>query len=198
MRHATTSAALRTRFEIWVGRHGCAWPLAAVVAAAALVGAWLLDPARKELAQSELQLRASHARASTQSRVPTLSDEDTRLAALRSALPPSRPAAIVVGQLAELAQAERIEVVRAEYLQTSHPSIQLQQLQMIQPVRADYPQIKRYIDAVLLAMPSASLDQISVRRENVGQAQLEVRLRWSFWSRSPGPAPVSSTGEGRP
>jgi hypothetical protein len=40
-------------------------------------------------------------------------------------------------------------------------------------------------------MPYASLDQIAARRENVAQAQLEVRLQWSFWSHQP-----RSTGRG--
>jgi hypothetical protein len=200
VRRTAFPAALRTRLDIWIWRNGWAWPLALLITASA-AGAvtFLLEPARMELVRTESQLLRTQRPPAPEMRVAAVANNpETRLLAVQSMLPMHTSTAAVVRQLAELAHAERIDVARAEYFQTPHATTQIQQLQVIQPVRAGYPQVKSYIEAVLIAIPSASLDQVTVRRDNVGQAQLEVRLRWSFWSRLPERTAAVPAGEARP
>lgn len=172
------AAALRTRLEVVLWRHGAAGPLAAVLALLALVLAIaVLEPTRAKLAvlqaQSTREADALH-RAPPAPNQPATAGDDL-LALLRSA-----PAALErLRVMATQAQAGQIGLPRADYQSTATGA--LQRLQVSQTLRVTYPQLRRYVEAVLRELPSASLDQVTARREAVDQPVLEVRLRWSLW-----------------
>jgi hypothetical protein len=178
-------AAVRTTIEIALWRHGWAWPLAAVVALSTLAtymtvlqpGRQILGAAQIELAR-EQALLASPAKQSTSSQP---QDSQQRLQALQTALQASDEPAELVRKMAALAQAEQINLAQGDYQQQTNASTGVTRIQISQPVRASYPQLRRYVEAVLVAIPNASLDQVLARRDNVGQAQAEARLKWSLW-----------------
>jgi hypothetical protein len=178
----------RTRAEVLLWRHGWAWPATALLLlAAACVYFALLKPARADLDASMRQVARAQAE-STEGRVqPTGA---ARLEQVRDPLRNSPPRDELLRKLLALARAEGIVLAQSEYHQQAHAAAGVTQFQVSQPLRAGYPQLRRYIESVLRELPNASLDHISVRRDNVGQGQLEVRLRWSFWLASPA-APVA-------
>lgn len=197
-------AAVRTAIEIALWRHGWAWPLAAVGALSALAtymmvlqpGQQLLGAAQIELAR-EQALLASPAKRSTSNQP---QDSQQRLQALQTVLQTSAETAELVRKMAALAQAEQINLAQGEYQQQINASTGVTRMQISQPVRASYPQLRRYVEAVLVAIPNASLDQIVAKRDNVGQAQAEARLKWSLWTyKAPAPAPsAAGRKEGMP
>lgn len=178
-------AVLRTTVEIALWRHGWAWPVAAVLAGAAILGhRMILQPERQghESAQLELaqeqQRQFARASGSVPSRPP---DAQERLQALQAVLRQPAETSEMVRRMAALAQAEQINLAQSDYQQQVNAAIGLTRVQVSQPVRASYPQLRRYVEAVLRALPNASLDQIVARRENVGQTQVEAQLKWSLW-----------------
>jgi hypothetical protein len=177
-------ATARTTIDIALWRHGWAWPLAGVAALSAVAAyVMVLQPAQQahlaaqaELAQVQEGLAAP---ASSDSEQPQ--DNHQRLQTLQAALRPSAETGELVRKMAVLAQAEQITLAQIEYQQQVNATTGVTRVQISQPVRASYPQLRRYIEAVLVAMPNASLDQVVARRDNVGQAQVEARLKWSLW-----------------
>lgn len=172
--------------QVLAWRHGWSLPLGAVATVLALLAYQLVYvPLRSELVGVSTELAQTAAARPSREPVARPVTEDQQLASLRAVLRANADASTVLGRLGALAAAEQIRLSQGEYQQQLHARTQLLQLQVTQPVKATYPQVRRYIHAVLLDMPHASLDQVSARRDNVGQAQLEVRLRWSFWIHAP-------------
>lgn len=193
-----TVRAGAAQVQVLLWRWGWAWPLAAaLVAAVAAVFTALLAPAHERLARARGELASAAAGARAQPVGAAPASEQEQLAALRANLDAPTDAAELIGRLHALARAERITLAQGEYRQQMHADTGLLQLQVTQPIKAGYPQLKRYIEAVLHSMPYASLEQITARRESVTQAQLEVRLRWSFWCYQPPAASSTSFAEGR-
>jgi hypothetical protein len=180
--------AWRVRLQITLWRHGWAWPSAFVLALLAVaLEVAVSQPARAALAATQAELaRASSAGDARRATEPA--SELEQVAGLRTALRGSAEPAELVQRMAALADAEQIALPRGEYQQQVHRATEVTQVQVSQSLRASYPQLRRYVEAVLRAIPNASLDQVSARRDNVGQSQLDVRLRWSLWTQRPAAA----------
>jgi hypothetical protein len=186
----------RPRAEIALWRYGWAWAVGAVLALVAAC-AWLLvlqplqqarDAALLELGQAH---RARDAGRSSPSNGFAL-DDGARLQVLQTLLQQSPETGEIVRRMATLARAEQITLTQADYKQQPIAGIGVTRVQIMQPVRASYPQLRRYIEAVLAATPNASLDQVVAKRDNVGQTQVEARLTWSLWvARRAEPAPAT-------
>jgi hypothetical protein len=179
--------------QILLWRRGWAWAVALVLLAAAGASHWLvLQPLRAALAATQAEI-ARERSAQGIRRAPVEPSPQARdLAALQALLRASPEPAELVQTMASLAQAEQITWQQGDYQQQPHAATRLVQVQVTQPVRASYPQLRRYVEAVLRAVPNASLDQVTARRENVGQAQLEARLRWTLWLQKDSPDPLAA------
>ena len=85
-------------------------------------------------------------------------------------------------QLIELASARGIELPRADYATTWEESGGVRRVQVSLSMATRYPALRSFIEEVLRTLPAVSLDQFSVKRDNVAQGQVEVLVRMSFWS----------------
>ncbi len=192
MTFSRPSAALQLQILLW--RHGWAWPIAfALVLLGWAVQVMVLQPNQK--AGHALQAEATRLRV-----------QQPAADALRRAqeAPHGMPAVIaaapapteIAARLLVLAEAEGVTLPRGDYQERPHPTLPLLQLRVTQPVRASYPQVRRYLEAVLRELPHASLDQVTAHRNDVAEGQLEVRLHWSFWRplAPPSTAPADRRG----
>jgi hypothetical protein len=183
-------ARARVCAEIALWRHGWAWPLAFTLLAGA-IAIWLfwLEPARRERDRARAELAQEHAVvAGAISPKAAAPDARQKLEALQDMLRRSPDSAQLVRKMAVLAQAELIALAQSDYQQQAITT-GVSRVQVTQPVRASYPQLRRYIESVLRDVPNASLDQVVAHRENVGLGQVEARLKWSLWIARPlGPA----------
>jgi hypothetical protein len=195
--------SLRARLEIALWRNGYAWVLATALIAAG-VAAYLaaLGPSQQTLASLQAELGQTRQRAAAASAngsdVPAPQSEPRRLLALHAVLRQSAESSEVVRKMAALAEAEQIRLAQSDYQRQLHSGIQVSQVLITQPVRATYPQLRRYIESVLRTVPNISLDQIAARRENVGQTQVEARLKWSLWIQPAAAAPAATRQEPKP
>lgn len=167
---------LRARAQTWLWRLGWAWPVAMLLGASADAMYWgVVRPqsARIVLSQAALQQSPREQAMSTKALV--------QASDVRAVIAASASSDEIVAQMATLAQAEGIALSQSEYQYQAMADASIVQIQVTQPVHAAYPQVRRYVEAVLRSVPNAALDELAARRDNVNQAQLDARLRWSVW-----------------
>lgn len=83
--------------------------------------------------------------------------------------------------ITQIAQAKGLSLAQSEFQSVPEGQAGLKQLQITLPVRATYVQIRQFIQETLRQLDGVSVDQISIKRENVGQNQVEARLKLSLW-----------------
>jgi len=49
------------------------------------------------------------------------------------------------------------------------------------PVRGTYAQVRGFVNAVLDAVPAAALDEITLKRQAIGDQNLEARVRFTLY-----------------
>ena len=83
--------------------------------------------------------------------------------------------------IVQIAKSKNIALTQSEIQTTKEGYAGLQQFQVTFPVRTGYIEMRSFIQEVLRQLDGASVDQISIKRENVAQGQLEVRIKLSLW-----------------
>jgi hypothetical protein len=179
----------RTTVEIALWRQGWALPLAAACLVSAGLGyLTFVKPSRELLVTAKFELGREQERLAVPAHVKPM-DRDLnnpeRLGALQATLRPYADAGELVRKMASLAQAQQINLSQSDYQLQGSSTIGVSRVQITQPVRASYPQLRRYIEHVLQAVPNASLDQVTIGRDNVTQSHVEARLKWSLWLHQP-------------
>lgn len=174
-------SAVRLHLDIWLWRHGAAWPIAAaVLAAAAALSAWAWRPAPPVVVAPRVPLAADAAGSAT--------DDARTLAAFRAVLVPAESSTAAVRQLISLTQ-PALAWQRAEFAQSEEAAAGVQRLQITVPVSGDYAAVRKALQRALAQMPQLSLDAVRLQREPEGDAPVEARLRFSLWLRAPGATP---------
>ena len=146
----------------------------------ALVGFGFTD-AQRRLLDAEVAL--------AQQSVPVVSREVVveadlplkRMGALKEALPSERTAESEIKKLFLLARNEGLELSQAEYSRSGSDASPLLRLQIRLPVQGSYSAIRSFIGNALLTMPFLSVDELSFRREETGNAEGEASLKLSIF-----------------
>lgn len=79
------------------------------------------------------------------------------------------------------AEREGLTLQSGEYRYSREREARLTRYQITLPVKGSYLQIQRFIAAVLAEVPAAALDDISLKREHIGEQSLEARLRFTLF-----------------
>jgi hypothetical protein len=114
--------------------------------------------------------------------LPVVADEQS-ISAFRQVLSPSRESTRQVRRLVELTRPE-LAWQRAQFQQSEDAALGIVQIQITVPVSGEYRQMRKALDRALLEMPNLSLDQVTFRRQQANESQLEARLRFSLWASS--------------
>lgn len=85
-----------------------------------------------------------------------------------------------VSTLLTLAQSLEMTAVTGEYKLSCDAPTQLCRYRVRLPLFGSYLQIKTFVEQSLLALPMASLDELSIRREAIGSSELEAGLVFSL------------------
>lgn len=83
--------------------------------------------------------------------------------------------------ITQIAHAKGLTLTQSEFQSIQEGQAGLRQLQITLPVRATYVQIRQFVQETLRQLDGVSVDQISIKRENAGQNQVEARLKLSLW-----------------
>ncbi|WP_422419251.1 type 4a pilus biogenesis protein PilO [Pseudomonas sp. GZD-222] len=156
---------------------------AALVLLALLYGAGVVLPQWQYLQQQ--QLRSDEAQAQVQQfkrgdlklpQVPQRELED-----FHKQLPAQPQATVAIDRIYSLAKAERISLARGEYALGVDPKTQLARYQILLPVRGSYPQIRRFVHALLGQLPALVLEDVDLQRKKIGDSELTGRLRMTLY-----------------
>ena len=92
-----------------------------------------------------------------------------------------RDATAWLERLHALARAESLELPQGAYRYNQVSDERLARYEINLPVRGTYPQIRRFIAAVLNEVPVLSLDQIAFEKKRVGDGEVEAQLRLTLY-----------------
>ncbi|OON64723.1 hypothetical protein B0920_10650 [Massilia sp. KIM] len=177
------AAGLWLRLRLALGRINP--PVAAVLAllaAGAFALAWLLA-AREELERDYAAARQA-ARAPAPVRAappPAPPSSDQNLAEFYAALGARRDVEHQLKSLFALAGKHGLALQQGEYRSSYDRAARLHTYQINLPVKGAYGAIWQFVFAALRALPHASLDDLSFRRDSIGDPQVEARLRLTLY-----------------
>jgi hypothetical protein len=146
----------------------------------ALAGFGFTD-AHRRLLDAEVAIAQQSAPAVTREVVIDADLPSKRMAALKEILPSERSAESEIKKLFLLARNEGLELSQAEYSRSGSDVAPLLRLQLRLPVQGSYSAIRRFIGNALLTMPFLSVDELSFRREETGNAEGEASLKLSIF-----------------
>lgn len=86
-----------------------------------------------------------------------------------------------IERIYDAAAVERLSLAQGQYVLTPVKDTRLNRYQISLPVRGDYGQIRRFITAALAAVPNLALDELSLQRQEIGEAQVDARIRLSLY-----------------
>lgn len=185
-RQRWSMADWRLRLEIALWRYGLIWVLAAVLVLLALtLRAVVLPNAQAALDDAQAQWTQVRAQQVRQQGVVSAAvqptTDDSVVADLVQASYAQAEVSEVLRRVAKIAHDQGLALAQSEYQSGTEGHGGLRQMQVTLPLRASYPQVRQFIEAVLRELPGVSVDQLLLKRETVAQSQAEIRLRLSLW-----------------
>ena len=164
-----------------------AGPVAIAGAFACLLGgavlAWLLPQGRLQAQVHAHALQAARQPLAVAAPPPS---PDANLAAFQQALGERRYAEQQVRTLFALAGKAGLTLQQGDYRSGFDSGARVHTYQVTLPVRGSYKSVWRFAMMALAAIPFASLDEVSLRREAVGDPTIDARLRFTLYLREGG------------
>ena len=99
----------------------------------------------------------------------------------RSKLPTQPQATVAIDKIYALAAQERITLSRGEYALGIDPKTHLARYQILLPVRGSYPQLRRFMHALLGQLPAVVVEDLELQRKKIGDTDLNGRIRMTLY-----------------
>lgn len=181
----------RLRAELFLRRTGWAAPAGLLLLAAGLaVHLWWL-PAQQSrvsrLQEEHRRLIAQLAHPAPQSIVTKDANvlQASRLAAFENMLALRAATPDLVKKVFAEAQKSGLTLSQAEYHLSEDKNGGFSSYQMVLPVQGPYIKLREFVDGVLADNPSAALEEVAFKRNGIGAAVTETRLRLVFFLKDP-------------
>lgn len=145
------------------------------------LGVFVLPPARERLATleaqtSELSARARNLKPGVQQTTPR-----AQLANFYAFFPLTDAVPEVLGKIQRAAQRNELVLAKGEYKLAEEQEFRLARYQITLPVTGAYSQVRGFVNDVLAAVPGVALDELSLKREAIGDDTLEARVRFTLF-----------------
>ena len=135
-----------------------------------------------KMAQETAALRSDLARAAQQAHAtPSVASESAET--LRH-LPARADMPRLLGVLLAQAKDARLTLDTAQYETSAASTGSITRYKVTFPVVGPYVQVRKFVDAVLTALPNVSIDELSIERKTIADPAVEARVRLSFFTRS--------------
>jgi hypothetical protein len=130
---------------------------------------------RAELAQAE---RAGERKGGRRAAAPAAED---RLARFYGYFDSQRDMSAALQAVFDAAEREGVELVTGEYRLARESGARLVRYQIVFPVKGQYPKVRRFVARALHEVPNLALEDITLRRESVGEAAVEARVQLTLY-----------------
>ena len=135
-----------------------------------------------QVANEATALRAQLRQA--RSHVATAAPVATEAAQALRHLPARGDMLALLGVLLKQADDSKLSVDTGKYEAKATKAGEITRYNVSFPVTGSYPQVRHFIDAILIALPAVSIGELSIERKNIGDGTVEARLRLTFYTRS--------------
>jgi hypothetical protein len=167
------------RLRLWLGERGPVASAAALLCVLALLAlAWLAS--QRSVQAREHQVVVGLAALPLKAEIPVLTPNEN-LARFYATLGEKRYAEQQVDTLFALAGKNGIVLSQGEYRSGYDANARVHTYQVTLPVKGNYSAIWRFAQQALGAIPFASLDDISFKRETIGEPNVEARVRLTLY-----------------
>lgn len=178
-----SGAALLLRLRLWARARGALSCVALALVVLGLVAlAWLLQLRAADAARRVAALNAAATPAPARVvGAPAVAIADVNLAQFEAVLGERRYVEQQLGTLFALAGKHGLVLSQGEYKAASERHGGFATYQVNLPVKGSYGAIWQFSMAALRAIPFAALDDISFKRDSIGQGGVEARLRLTMY-----------------
>ncbi len=104
-----------------------------------------------------------------------------RHAAFMATLAPKKDMQELVKTVFDQAQKFGLTLTQAEYKLSYQQDGGYYTYQMLAPVKGAYPELRRFVDGVLEAVPAAALEEVWFKRDGIASGIAEAKLRFVFY-----------------
>jgi len=87
----------------------------------------------------------------------------------------------LLGRIHQAALQNQLLLNKGEYKLSREADFRLARYEVTLPLSGDYSRVRGFVNGVLQAVPSAALDELTLKRESVDQSELEARVRFSLF-----------------
>ena len=87
----------------------------------------------------------------------------------------------LLGRLHRAATQHQLVLAKGEYKLSHEPDFRLARYQVTLPVKGDYTNVREFVNDVLEAVPSAALEELTLKRESIEVPELESRVRFALF-----------------
>jgi Tfp pilus assembly protein PilO len=91
----------------------------------------------------------------------------------------------LLDKIQHAARDQRLTLAQGDYKLSRDPGFPVQRYQASLPVMGQYAQVRSFVNAVLDTVPNAALDELILERDDIGDRQLEARVRFTLFVRVP-------------
>jgi hypothetical protein len=98
--------------------------------------------------------------------------------------PPRQDAPEWLERIYQAAGKQALELAQGEYKLAPGKTGKLLEYQISLPVKGSYAQVRRFVVQVLHDVPAASLDELTFKRDAIGSAEVEAKVRLTLHMRS--------------
>jgi hypothetical protein len=141
-----------------------------------------IEEAERQLASLERKTRRAMIEHQSEHQDEHLSPEDIR-ARLLERFPSENQLNTELGRLIEMATQQGLQVPSGDYRLMPGKDGLFDRYVLSLPVKGNYRAIRRYVMAVRNEFPDLAVDDITLRRDNIGSPEVEAQLRFVLFGR---------------
>jgi Tfp pilus assembly protein PilO len=97
------------------------------------------------------------------------------------ALPTQLDATTAIDHIYAMAAKQQITLSRGEYSLGVDPKTQLARYQILLPVKGSYPQLRRFLHALLNELPAVVVEDVDFQRKGIAETELTGRIRMTLY-----------------
>jgi hypothetical protein len=87
----------------------------------------------------------------------------------------------LLGRVYRAANQNQLLLEKGEYKLSREPDFRLARYEITLPVSGDYARVRSFVNEVLQEVPSAALDELSLKRESIDRPELQARVRFTLF-----------------